>query len=83
MYFPEYRFSEDLDFVINRKDDISIYRDTIFRILQKISSEYPIEIDKRIVLERDRLQLFITFDIIPDISGMKELNINSFQVTRW
>jgi len=76
VYFPEYRFSEDLDFVISNKDEVSIYQDTIFRILQKISSEYPIDIDKRIVLERDRLQLFITFDIIPDISGMKELKVD-------
>jgi len=76
MYFPEYRFSEDLDFVINNKDEVSIYRDKISRILQKISSEYPIETDKRNVLERDRLQLFINFDIIPDISGMKELKVD-------
>ncbi len=76
MYFPEYRFSEDLDFVINNKEEVNIYRDTISRILQKISSEYPIETDKRILFERDRLQLFITFDIIPDISGMKELKVD-------
>ena len=44
--------------------------------MQKISSEYPTETDKRNVLERDRLQLFITFDIIPDISGMKELKVD-------
>ncbi|MBN1968736.1 MAG: nucleotidyl transferase AbiEii/AbiGii toxin family protein [Candidatus Delongbacteria bacterium] len=76
IYFPEYRFSEDLDFVISNKDELSIYRDTISRILQRISSEYPIETDKRNILERDKLQLFITFDIIPDISGMKELKVD-------
>ncbi len=76
IYFPEYRFSEDLDFVINSKDDINIFRDKIYRILQKISSEYPIETDNRILFERDRLQLFITFDIIPDIYGTKELKVD-------
>lgn len=48
---------------------------SIFRILQKISAEYPIEADKQIVIERDRIQLFIRFDIIPDSSGMKELRV--------
>jgi len=76
IYFSEYRFSEDLDFVINGKDNINIYRDKITRILQKISSEYPIEIGKRILFERDRLQLFVSFNIIPDIPGMKELKID-------
>jgi len=76
IYFPEYRFSEDLDFVVSNKDEVSIYRDKIFRILQKISLEYPIETGKRILLERDRLQLFITFDVIPDIVGMKELKVD-------
>lgn len=76
MYFPEYRFSEDLDFVISNKDEVSIYRDKVFQILQKISSEYPLKTDKRILLERDRLQLFITFDVIPDISGIKELKVD-------
>jgi uncharacterized protein len=76
IYFPEYRFSEDLDFVISKKDEVGVYRDTISRILQKISSEYPIETDKRILFERDRLQLFISFNIIPDIPGIKELKVD-------
>jgi uncharacterized protein len=76
IYFPEYRFSEDLDFVISKKDEVGVYRDTISRILQKIASEYPIEIGKRILFERDRLQLFISFNIIPDIPGMKELKVD-------
>jgi len=31
IYFPEYRFSEDLDFVISKKDEVGVYRDTISR----------------------------------------------------
>ena len=76
VYFPEYRFSEDLDFAIDSKKEINVYQDIIIQILQKISSDYPIKIDKRSMFERDRLQLFIIYDIIPDIKGIKELKVD-------
>ena len=76
VYFPEYRFSEDLDFVIDSKKEINIYQEIIIQILQKISSDYPIKIDNRSIFERDRLQLFIIYDIIPDIKGIKELKVD-------
>jgi len=76
VYFPRYRFSEDLDFVIDSKKEINVYQDVIIQILQKISSDYPIKIDKRSMFERDRLQLFIIYDIIPDIKGIKELKVD-------
>ncbi len=76
VYFPEYRFSEDLDFVIDNKKEINIYQEMIIQILQKISSDYPIKMDKRSMFKSDRLQLFITYDIIPDIRGVKELKVD-------
>jgi len=76
VYFPEYRFSEDLDFVIDSKKEINVYQDIIIQILRKISSDYPIKIDKRSMFEKDRLQLFIIYDIIPDIKGIKELKVD-------
>ena len=76
VYFPEYRFSEDLDFVIDSKKEINVYQDIIIQILQKISTDYPIKIGKRSIFERDRLQLFIIYDIIPDIKGIKELKVD-------
>ena len=79
VYFPEYRFSEDLDFVIDNNKEINIYEEMIIQILQKISSDYPIKIDKRSIFERDRLQLFIIYDIIPDIRGVKELKVDILQ----
>ena len=78
-YFPEYRFSEDLDFVIDSKKKINVYQDIIIQILQKISSDYPIKIDNRSIFERDRLQLFIIYEIIPDIKGVKELKVDILQ----
>ena len=79
VYFPEYRFSEDLDFVIDSKKEINVYQDIVIQILQKISSDYPKKIDKRSMFERDRLQLFIIYDIIPDIKGIKELKVDILQ----
>lgn len=34
------------------------------------------KIDKRSMFERDRLQLFIIYDIVPDIKGIKELKVD-------
>ena len=79
VYFPEYRFSEDLDFVIDNNKEINIYEEMIIQILQKISSDYPIKIEKRSMFESDRLQLFIIYDIIPDIRGVKELKLDILQ----
>lgn len=79
VYFPEYRFSEDLDFVIDNKKEINIYQEMIIQILQKISSDYPIKTDKRSMFKSDQLQLFITYDIIPDIRGVKELKVDILQ----
>ena len=79
VYFPKYRFSEDLDFVIDNRKEINVYEDKIVQILQKISSDYPIKIDKRSVFESDRLQLFIIYEIISDIQGIKELKIDILQ----
>ena len=76
VYFPEYRFSEDLDFVIDSQKEIKVYQEIIIQILQKISTDYPIKIDKRSMFGRDRLQLFIIYDIIPDIKGIKELKVD-------
>lgn len=76
VYFPEYRFSEDLDFVIDSKKEINLYQKIIIQILQKISSDYPIKTEKRSIFESDRLQLFIIYDIIPDIKGTKELKVD-------
>lgn len=79
VYFPEYRFSEDLDFVIDNKKEINIYQEMIIQILQKISSDYPVKMDKRSMSKSDQLQLFITYDIIPDIRGVKELKVDILQ----
>lgn len=79
VYFPEYRFSEDLDFVIDNKKEIKIYQEMIIQILQKISSDYPIKMDKRSMFKSDQFQLFITYDIIPDIRGVKELKVDILQ----
>lgn len=51
VYFPEYRFSEDLDFVIDNNKEINIYQEMIIQILQKISSDHPIKMDNALCLK--------------------------------
>ncbi len=68
-----------MDFVIDNKKEINIYQEMIIQILQKISSDYPVKMDKRSMSKSDQLQLFITYDIIPDIRGVKELKVDILQ----
>ena len=76
IYFPDYRFSEDLDFLIGGKEDFEKCEETLSRILEKISSEYPIQLSKRSECKKDRLQFFIVYDIVQEIRATKELKID-------
>lgn len=75
-YFPDYRFSEDLDFLIEDKENFEDYVIKFGRIIEKINLEYPYNLGKRFESENDRLQFFISYDIIPEIRAVKELKID-------
>jgi len=47
VYFPDYRFSEDLDFLIDGVEDLKRYEQRIDKLLATINSEYPFHLDKR------------------------------------
>ena len=44
--------------------------------MEKISSEYPIRLSHRLYYKKDRLQLFIVYDIVPEIRAVKELKVD-------
>lgn len=76
VYFPDYRFSEDLDFLIDEAEDLKGYEEGIDKLLATTNSGYPVYLGKRLELSRDRLQFFILYDIFTDIKAVKELKVD-------
>jgi len=76
IYFSDYRYSEDLDFLIEDKEKLSDYSQRFDRILIKISSDFPFKPTKTSRLNNDRLQIFISYDVVSDIRVIKELKLD-------
>jgi len=76
IYFSDYRYSEDLDFLIKDKEKLSDYSQRFDKILIKISSDFPFKPTKTSRLNNDRLQIFISYDIVSDIKLIKELKLD-------
>ncbi len=76
IYFSDYRFSEDLDFLVEHTENLEDYVKKMGNIIDKINLEFPYNLSKRFESESDRLQLFISYDIIPEIRAVKELKID-------
>jgi len=76
IYFSDYRFSEDLDFLVEQAENLDDYTKKMGKILDIINLEFPYNLRKRFNSESDRLQLFISYDIIPEIRAFKELKID-------
>lgn len=77
MYFKDYRYSEDLDF-ITRLTNTNEFENLINTLLNRISTDYPLNFSIRdsSIVERDRCQLFIVYNIIEEIVFTKELKID-------
>lgn len=76
IYFSDYRFSEDLDFLVEDKESFEDYVIKFVKIIEKINLEYPYNLKKHFEPASDRLQFFISYEIIPEIRAVKELKID-------
>ena len=76
IYFSDYRFSEDLDFLVANTENLKDYINIIGHIIEKINLEFPYNLKARFEFENERLQLFISYDIIPEIRAAKELKLD-------
>ncbi len=80
IYFPDYRFSEDLDFLII--NDIKEILDYLGEIVDKINQDFPAEVTiKRNLQKHDRLQIFVGYNIVSQISAIKELKVDILRDT--
>lgn len=76
IYFPEYRFSEDLDFIVEEKEILADSEKLIDEIIIMISDDYPFSPSKTSNIKNDRLQIFISYDVVPELKTVKELKID-------
>lgn len=78
IYFKDYRFSEDLDFLIQFTEELKEIESKLNSILEKINSDYPFQlgIGKNSKRYRDRSQIFITYNIVEEIRAIKEFKID-------
>lgn len=79
VYFPDYRFSEDLDFLI--KGGIRDIPRSLSKVVEKLNQGFPAEVKEiknRSILKDGHLQMFFSYDIVPEIhSGKgKELKVD-------
>jgi len=78
-YFPDYRFSEDLDFISQDKLEMDDILGRMERVYESVKDEANIILstDKATVkTEGNRSQFFITYDGFPDVSMDKRIKID-------
>jgi len=76
IYFSNYRFSEDLDFLLEDKEKFEVCASRFEKTIERINLDFPYNLRNRFESESDRLQLYISYDIIPEIRAVKELKID-------
>ncbi len=76
IYFQNYRFSEDLDFLLPDRENLAEIEYKLNQCLLKINADYPVKLDKRCEYNKDRLQFFILYDLISEIHAIKELKVD-------
>lgn len=78
IYFRDYRFSEDLDFLIQYAEELKKIENKLNNLLEKINNDYPFQlaIGENSEREKDRIQIFIVYNIIEEIRAVKELKID-------
>ncbi|MBU4369866.1 nucleotidyl transferase AbiEii/AbiGii toxin family protein [Patescibacteria group bacterium] len=79
IYFPDYRFSEDLDFLV--KEGLMDISKRLLKVIENLNKDFPVEageIEGKRVLKDGHLQIFFSYNIVPEIfSGSgKELKVD-------
>lgn len=78
IYFPEFRYSEDMDFVVKSNSILTISKKIIKNILNEAVKKFPVTLEAKNIFypQQGHLQIFILYDIIPEIRSVKELKID-------
>lgn len=77
IYFSDFRYSEDLDFIVKSHGDLTAYITKIDNILKKIKKDFPIEIKQASQFpQKGHLQILLSYNVVPEIYSVKELKID-------
>lgn len=77
IYFADFRYSEDLDFIVRPADSLAAFIDKIENMLEKMRRDLPVKlIQVSRFPQKGHLQIFLSYDIVPEISSVKELKID-------
>lgn len=77
IYFPDFRYSEDIDFIVKPNNNLAGVADKFERILKRIKKDFPVGLKQRSLFpQKGHLQLFISYEIVPEVRAEKELKIN-------
>lgn len=78
IYFPDYRFSEDLDFIVRSGADLGQIETSLAGMLERITADHSFRLSLKEPneQERGRLQLFVLYDIFREIRAVKELKFD-------
>ena len=79
IYFPDYRFSEDLDFLV--KEGLGDISKNLLKVIEKLNQDFSIEAgetEEKRILKDGHLQMFFSYNIVPEIfsGGEKELKVD-------
>ncbi|MDI6732170.1 MAG: nucleotidyl transferase AbiEii/AbiGii toxin family protein [Candidatus Margulisbacteria bacterium] len=79
IYFPNFRFSEDLDFLskgaITKEKILIIFNEVYHRLQKKININYFTK-KETVALKEDRLQFFVGYDGFPEINIAKQIKMD-------
>lgn len=78
IYFPEFRYSEDLDFIVLPGEKLSLYADNLENVRDAVNADFPAELlmTKPQFPQRGHLQLFFRYNLVPEIIARKELKMD-------
>lgn len=78
IYFPEFRYSEDFDFIVKPGIFLKKFGQIITDITERIHEDLPVELSVKQILtpQQGHLQIFLAFDIVREITAVKEFKID-------
>lgn len=77
VYFPDFRYSEDIDFVTRHTGRLNVFARKFRLILEMIAEKFQITLEQKIsFLQKGHLQLFIFYDIVQEIRMEKKVKID-------
>ncbi len=78
VFFPQFRYSEDLDFIVKPGGELKNIQQNMKELLNMINESWPVEIswENALYPQRGHLQLFVSYNIVSEIRTAKELKID-------